>query len=86
MNGTVDIGLPLTSKANDQVEFSAGWGQTGIIGKLSLKFTNFSVANLLPPNPPRSLRSAQSVPWLTPVSWSSPAVAVESRLPARATT
>ena len=49
MNGTVDIGLPLTSKANDQVEFSAGWGQTGIIGKLSLKFTNFSVANLLHP-------------------------------------
>ena len=44
VNGTVDIGLPLTSKANDQVEFSAGWGQTGIIGKLSLKFTNFSVA------------------------------------------
>ena len=49
MNGTVDIGLPLTSKANDQVEFSAGWGQTGIIGKLSLKFTNFSIANLLHP-------------------------------------
>lgn len=48
-NGTVDISLPLTSKANDQVEFSAGWGQTGIIGKLSLKFTNFSVANLLHP-------------------------------------
>ena len=42
MKGNVDIGLPLTSKANDQVEFSAGWGQTGIIGKLSLKFTNFS--------------------------------------------
>ncbi|MBB4045672.1 outer membrane protein insertion porin family [Bacteroides reticulotermitis] len=49
VNGTVDIGLPLTSKANDQVEFSAGWGQTGVIGKLSLKFTNFSVANLLHP-------------------------------------
>ncbi|MCK9160580.1 MAG: outer membrane protein assembly factor BamA [Bacteroidaceae bacterium] len=48
-NGTVDIGLPLTSKANDQVEFSAGWGQTGVIGKLSLKFTNFSMANLLHP-------------------------------------
>ncbi|MDY5814544.1 MAG: POTRA domain-containing protein [Bacteroides sp.] len=48
-NGTVDIALPLTSKANDQVEFSAGWGQTGIIGKLSLKFTNFSMANLLRP-------------------------------------
>ena len=49
MNGTVDIGLPLTSKANDQVEFSAGWGQTGVIGKLSLKFTNFSMKNFLNP-------------------------------------
>ena len=48
-DGTVDIGYDLVSKANDQVEFSAGWGQTGIIGKLSLKFTNFSVANLLHP-------------------------------------
>jgi outer membrane protein insertion porin family len=49
MNGTVDIGYDLVSKANDQVEFSAGWGQTGIIGKLSLKFTNFSLVNLLHP-------------------------------------
>ncbi len=48
-DGTVDITYDLVSKANDQVEFSAGWGQTGIIGKLSLKFTNFSVANLLHP-------------------------------------
>ncbi|KAA6349421.1 Outer membrane protein assembly factor BamA [termite gut metagenome] len=48
-NGTVDIGYDLVSKANDQVEFSAGWGQTGIIGKLSLKFTNFSLTNLLHP-------------------------------------
>ncbi|MCP3895639.1 MULTISPECIES: outer membrane protein assembly factor BamA [Bacteroides] len=47
--GTVDIGYDLVSKANDQVEFSAGWGQTGVIGKLSLKFTNFSLANLLHP-------------------------------------
>lgn len=49
VNGTVDIAYDLVSKANDQVEFSAGWGQTGIIGKLSLKFTNFSLANLLHP-------------------------------------
>lgn len=48
-SGTVDINLPLSSKANDQVEFSAGWGQTGLIGKLSLKFTNFSLKNLLNP-------------------------------------
>ena len=49
-NGTVDIQYNLTSKANDQVEFSAGWGQTGVIGKLSLKFTNFSMKNLLNPS------------------------------------
>lgn len=48
-DGTVDIGYDLVSKANDQVEFSAGWGQTGVIGKLSLKFTNFSLSNLLHP-------------------------------------
>ncbi|KAA6349237.1 Outer membrane protein assembly factor BamA [termite gut metagenome] len=48
-SGTVDISYDLTSKANDQVEFSAGWGQTGVIGKLSLKFTNFSLTNLLHP-------------------------------------
>lgn len=48
-NGTVDIQYNLTSKANDQIEFSAGWGQTGIIGKLSLKFTNFSMSNFLNP-------------------------------------
>ena len=45
-NGTVDIRYNLVSKANDQVEVSAGWGQTGVIGKLSLKFTNFSMKNL----------------------------------------
>lgn len=47
--GVVDVSLPLVPKASDQVEFSAGWGQTGIIGKLSLKFTNFSLKNLLNP-------------------------------------
>ncbi|MDL2322951.1 outer membrane protein assembly factor BamA [Bacteroidales bacterium OttesenSCG-928-A17] len=49
-SGTVDIVYNLTSRANDQVEFSAGWGQTGVIGKLSLKFTNFSLTNLLNPS------------------------------------
>lgn len=48
-SGTVDIGYPLVSKANDQIEFSAGWGQTGVLGRLSLKFTNFSLKNLLNP-------------------------------------
>ncbi|MBR6198391.1 MAG: outer membrane protein assembly factor BamA [Bacteroidaceae bacterium] len=45
--GTVDLNLGLTPKASDQVEFSLGWGQTGIIGKIGLKFTNFSMRNLL---------------------------------------
>ncbi|MDE7410431.1 MAG: outer membrane protein assembly factor BamA [Paramuribaculum sp.] len=48
-NGTVDIIFNLESKANDQIEFSLGWGQTGIIGKLALKFTNFSIKNLFHP-------------------------------------
>ena len=45
-NATVDINWELVSKSNDQVELSAGWGQTGVIGKVSLKFTNFSMRNL----------------------------------------
>lgn len=47
--GTVDIVYNLEPKANDQVEFSAGWGQTGVIGRLALKFSNFSIGNLLKP-------------------------------------
>lgn len=47
--GTVDITYVLESKANDQIELSAGWGQTGVIGRLSLKFTNFSIRNLFNP-------------------------------------
>ncbi len=54
-NGTVDIDFNLESKANDQIEFSMGWGQTGIIGKLSLKFTNFSIKNLLYPSTYRGI-------------------------------
>lgn len=54
-NGTVDVILNLESKANDQIEFSMGWGQTGIIGKLSLKFTNFSIKNLLHPSSYRGI-------------------------------
>lgn len=49
-DGTVDILFNLESKANDQIEFSAGWGQTGITGRLALKFTNFSIKNLFNPS------------------------------------
>ena len=49
-NGTVDVVFGLHSKANDQIELSAGWGQTGIIAKVALKFTNFSIQNLFNPS------------------------------------
>lgn len=49
-NGTVDILFNLESKANDQLELSLGWGQTGIIGKVGVKFTNFSIQNMLNPS------------------------------------
>lgn len=49
-DGTVDITYPLVSKGNDQIEFSAGWGVTGLVGKLSLKLNNFSLKNLLYPS------------------------------------
>ncbi len=45
-SGTVDMTYPLTTKGGDQIELSAGWGQTGIVGKVGLKFTNFSVQSL----------------------------------------
>ncbi len=50
VNGTVDLNLGLVPKASDQIEFSLGWGQTGIIGKVGLKFTNFSMRNLFGKN------------------------------------
>ena len=54
-NGTVDIVFNLETKNNDQVEFSLGWGQTGIIGKLQLKFSNFSIKNLFYPSTYRGI-------------------------------
>ena len=45
-DGTVDINWDLEQKSNDQVEFSLGWGQTGVIGRVGLKLNNFSMANL----------------------------------------
>ena len=46
-DGTVDINYNLKQKSNDQVELSLGWGQTGVTGRVGLKLTNFSMANLL---------------------------------------
>ena len=49
-NGTVDLSWDLSPKSNDQVEFSLGYGQTGVIGKIGLKFSNFCMANLFAKN------------------------------------
>lgn len=49
-NGTVDLDWGLTTKSNDQVEFSLGYGQTGVVGKIGLKFGNFCMANLFKKN------------------------------------
>jgi outer membrane protein insertion porin family len=46
-NGTVDIEYKLTEKANDQIELSGGWGANMFVGTIGLKFSNFSVRNIL---------------------------------------
>jgi len=49
-DGTVDLNWMLEQKGNDQVEFSLGWGQTGVIGRIGLKLNNFSMRNLFGKN------------------------------------
>ena len=49
-DGTVDINWELEQKSNDQLEFSLGWGQTGIIGRIGVKLNNFSMRNLFGKN------------------------------------
>ena len=49
-DGSVDVNWRLEQKSNDQLEFSLGWGQTGIIGKIGIKFNNFSIRNLFGKN------------------------------------
>jgi outer membrane protein insertion porin family len=49
-DGTVDINWDLAQKSNDQIEFSLGWGQTGVIGRIGLKLNNFSMRNLFNKN------------------------------------
>lgn len=49
-SGTVDLNWMLEQKSNDQIEFSLGWGQTGVIGRIGLTLNNFSMANLFRKN------------------------------------
>ena len=45
-DGTVDITYQLETKSSDQIEFSLGWGASGLVGTIGLKFTNFAIQNL----------------------------------------
>ena len=54
-NGTVDIVFDLESKANDKVQLSFGWGQTGVTGQVALSFSNFSIKNLFNPGSYRGI-------------------------------
>ena len=48
-DGTVDVTYQLETKSSDQIEFSLGWGATGLVGSLGLKFSNFAIQNLFNP-------------------------------------
>lgn len=48
-DGTVDLTYNLESKSSDQFEFSAGWGQSGPVVSVGVKFTNFAIQNLFKP-------------------------------------
>ncbi len=45
-NGTVDLEYSLVEKSNDQIELSGGWGAGMIVGKIGLRFNNFSARNI----------------------------------------
>ncbi len=45
-DGTVDILYKVVEKSSDMFEMSGGYGALGFIGRLSLKFNNFSLKNL----------------------------------------
>ena len=48
-DGTVDIEYKLEPKRSDKFEISLGWSQAGLILRVGLKFTNFSIYNLFHP-------------------------------------
>lgn len=54
-DGTVDIVFDLESKANDKVQLSFGWGQSGVTGQVALSFANFSMKNLFNPSSYRGI-------------------------------
>ena len=48
-SGTVDIEYTVEERPNDQIELSAGWGASSIVGTLGLTLNNFSTKKLFNP-------------------------------------
>ena len=48
-DGTVDLNFVLQTRGSDQIEFSLGWGATGVVGSIGLRFTNFAIQNIFRP-------------------------------------
>ncbi len=61
-NGTVDIALNLESKANDQIEFSLGWGPASSASSSSNSPTSLSKTSSTPAHTEASYRRAKDRP------------------------
>lgn len=46
-NATVDMEYTVAEKPSDQIELSGGWGGGRIVGSVGIRFTNFSLKNVL---------------------------------------
>lgn len=44
--GTVDIEYKVAERSSDQLELSAGWGGTTVVGSIGVSFNNFSLRNI----------------------------------------
>ena len=55
-DGTVDIEYNVVEKSNDMFELSGGYGMMGFVGRVGLRFNNFSVRNI------RDIRSWSPLP------------------------
>lgn len=48
-SGDVDVDYAVIEKSNDMFELSGGWGMMGFVGRVGVKFNNFSMRNINKP-------------------------------------
>lgn len=46
-DATVDMAYTVAEKPSDQIELSGGWGAGNLVGTVGIRFTNFSLKNIL---------------------------------------